>query len=479
MSKDKKRISFRGLLALALAGILPIGAPIGVAPLVKYAGAAAVWPAVLGYLVVLISAVPVLEYSRLASFSGGYYGLAELGLGLLAGKYTALMNYLYYVVWQAQNALLAGWIFAGIVGSASGGASPFWAWAAAAEGVVLVSYLGAVSPPKAYSERLLFWIMAASAAATAALSLYVVARTPYNSPLYLTPASAPPSSLALATAVVGFWLYVGYGTPLFYSEECEDAGDVWKAVVVGLSISAALYALAAYALVAAVPPGELDELGESPMPYLYAWSRYLPEPILMAYPLLLAPAALAYGGSAGSHARLLWAMARDGLVGGEWLGRLDKRGVPSNAALFNLLASSAVAVAIGLAVFAERGYSASSAELAWLYSSAGATILWYLHHVLPEFGLYGFLRRRPEIAVGTARLVLTSLAAPAAGTAVFAYTFYATLAYKYGELYKAPASAAFAASAFALLFLYYRKRRGGLGKSAINYLLAERGVTKP
>ncbi|MFB6490616.1 MAG: APC family permease [Thermoproteus sp. AZ2] len=281
-----QRISFRGLFALALAGILPVGAPLGIAPIIKYAGPASIWPVLLGYLLVLISSLPVLEYARLSPFAGGYYGLAELGLGLFAGKYTALMNYIYYVVWQAQNALLAGWLLTSLLASAYGGGPPAWLWAAAVEGVLILSYLGAVAPPKRYSEDVLFAVLAGSTAFTVALSLYVVAKSHYNSLDYLSPLSAPPGAIALATAVMGFWLYVGYGTPLFYSEEgANPTRDIWRAITLALTLSAAVYALSAYSIIAAVPPSDLAALESAPMPMYYAWSSYLPAPSCWAMPL--------------------------------------------------------------------------------------------------------------------------------------------------------------------------------------------------
>lgn len=470
-----QKISFRGLFALALAGILPVGAPLGIAPIIKYAGPASIWPVLLGYLLVLVSSLPILEYAKLLPFAGGYYGLAELGLGLFVGKYTALMNYIYYVVWQAQNALLAGWLLTSLLASA-GGNPPLWLWVAVVEGVLILSYFGAAAPPKRYSEDVLFAVLVGSTMFTIALSLYVVVKSHYNSLAYLSPLSAPPGAIALATAAMGFWLYVGYGAPLFYSEEgVNPTKDVWRAITSALTSSAAVYALSAYSIIAAVPPGKIAALESAPMPMYYAWSSYLPSPLLLSYAFILAPSALAYGGPAGSHARLLWAMARDGFMDIGWLKRLDK-GVPKNAALFNLAVSSAVAISLGAFAFLIRGFSVASAEDAWLYSSISATTLWYLHHVQPELGLYGFLRRHPEVKMSRLRRVGIAIVAPAIGTAAFAYTFYVALEYKYS--YRAPVYAALATAAAALTYTYYKKRRGELGKSTISYMLAERGVVE-
>ena len=457
----RRRLRYRDLLALDLAGILPVGAPIGVAPLIKYAGASAIWPVLLGYAMVLLSAIPVLEYSRLAAFAGGYYGLAELGLGPTAGKFTALANYLYYVAWQIQNALQAGWIVYSITGSPA-------AWAGVVAGVLILSYIGAVSPPRAYAADVLLPILASTISVTLAMDLYVVLKSPYNSPAYLYPGDW--SAVAVAASVQGFWMFVGYGTPLFYSEEAENPRrDIWRSVAAATTISAVVYALSAYAVVAAVPPAEVEALSSSPMPYLTAWSRYYPEALLLSYPLLMAPAALAYGGPTGSHARLLWAMARDGFIESRWIEAVDKNGVPRNAATLNLLISAASAYAVAGAIFITSGVDATAAEKAWLVASTGATVLWYAHHVLPEVALYPLLRRT-KAGVGKMRAVLTGVVAPAAGAAIFVYTSYELAVHK--PLYSSAVYVAAAISAAALAYTFYRRSKGKLGRSVVAYLAA-------
>lgn len=110
MGKDlnKGSISLIGLTFITIAGVLPIIAPIEVAAFISDAGGAAIWPVILGYLLFLAVSLPILEYTRLVSFSGGYYGLAEIGFGKTVGKFTALCNYLFYNSWQMANAFFIG-----------------------------------------------------------------------------------------------------------------------------------------------------------------------------------------------------------------------------------------------------------------------------------------------------------------------------------------------------------------------------------
>ncbi|MEM3326616.1 MAG: amino acid permease, partial [Thermoproteus sp.] len=306
---------------------------------------------------------------------------------------------------------------------------------------------------------------------TVALDIYVLSSSPYRSPSLLAP-PADWGPVALAAAVQGFWLFVGYGTPLFYSEEAErPLSDVWKAIAAATALSAAVYLLSVYAIVSAVPPADLNVLANSPMPYIDAWSKYLPQWALLLYPLALAPAVLAYGGPAGSHARLLWAMARDGFIGHKKL-REVKAGVPKNAALFNLALSAATALGTSALTFALYGMSPAAAEEAWLEVSTAATVLWYFHHVPPELALYPLLRKRPGLVKSRAEAVLTGVLAPAAGLAIFLYTLYYTAVYR---SYLPAVCASLAVAVAALVYTLIKRARGTLGSSTAAYLLAERG----
>jgi len=51
----------------------------------------------LAFFLVIFLTIPILEYTRLAKFAGGYYGAAELGFGKAVGKFVALTNYFYYI----------------------------------------------------------------------------------------------------------------------------------------------------------------------------------------------------------------------------------------------------------------------------------------------------------------------------------------------------------------------------------------------
>ncbi|BDB99749.1 hypothetical protein [Saccharolobus caldissimus] len=82
-----------------------------------------------------------------------------------------------------------------------------------------------------------------------AFSVSVIARSPYNSAYYLNPSNSTSglSGIFLATAIAGFFTFVGYGNPLFYTEETKESKRVtWIAIYLSLTISALVIALTAY-----------------------------------------------------------------------------------------------------------------------------------------------------------------------------------------------------------------------------------------
>ncbi|MEM3829610.1 MAG: hypothetical protein QXP36_10410 [Conexivisphaerales archaeon] len=85
---------------ISMAGILPIIGPMEVLSFVGSAKPAAIWPVILGFILFLLVSLPIFEYTKLTSFAGGYYGLAELGFGKAVGKFTSLTNYMFYMFWQ-------------------------------------------------------------------------------------------------------------------------------------------------------------------------------------------------------------------------------------------------------------------------------------------------------------------------------------------------------------------------------------------
>ncbi|ADL19823.1 Probable cationic amino acid permease [Acidilobus saccharovorans 345-15] len=472
---------FYAMVAAVVAGVLPIIGPIEVTAFISDSGPAAIWPVIIGYVLFVLVSLPILEYTRIVSFAGGYYGLAELGFGKGAGKFTALGNYFFYNWWQAANAFFIGWLLVDTVYYAYHVMLPIWAWLLASVATLVVTYAMSVQP----ARRLGIAITAAvltTLVIVVAFTAAVIARSPYNSAYYLNPANSAGGlrGLMLATAIVGFFTFAGYGTALFYSEEgVNPTRDVWKAIYVGLTVSAVAIALAAYSELVAVPRSELSQVTSSALPQLVAWSRYFPLSALVGLNfLILVVSLIAFGAGGGSQARLLWAMARDNFISSGWLKELNRHGVPANAALLDFALALATTLAVAASLVKVYGYNPNTVAVAWYVMGTASSITWYFHHFVPEFGLFPYVRRHPELGFSKLRLAVSGLAFPVLGTALFVYTFYEGVVSDLVEPYFAFMVTSLLVVVGIAAYTAYRASKGALGESVVSYMAVEAGRSK-
>lgn len=475
----KNQLSLVHLTAISIAGILPIIAPIEISPFIEDTGPAAIWPIILGYILFLLVSLPILEYTRLVPFAGGYYGLAELGFGKAVGKYTALANYMFYIFWQSANFFFIGWLLIDTVYLTSGVLLPYYIWVIAGTMALLVTFLFTIFPVRRLGNVITFAIIL-GLMVVIAFSIGVIVRSPYNSVIYyLNPFNSTSgwTGIFLATAVVGFFTFTGYGSPLFYTEETKESKRVaWIAIYLSLTISALVIALTAYSELISLPLSELSSITSSPLPELVAWSKYFPISALLALNyIILVISILAFAGGSGAQARLLWAMARDNFINVNWFKKLDSRKVPRNSALFNFLISLAVSIIIAFAMIKFYGYNPNTVATSWYAVATASSILWYFHHFVPEFGLFGFLRKHKEVRFSIVRKYVSGLIVPIGGMALFLYTFYQGIISDLVEPYFAFVIVSAILLIGDLIYVLIKKRKGQLGESVVEYMLAESG----
>ena len=94
----KNKVSFWQMTFFVIVGIGVYGFAYATAGgFTDTAGDAAIYVGILGLILVTLLTLPVLEYTRLVKFEGGYYGMAEMGFGKNVGNFTAFNNYIYYI----------------------------------------------------------------------------------------------------------------------------------------------------------------------------------------------------------------------------------------------------------------------------------------------------------------------------------------------------------------------------------------------
>ncbi|MEM0120380.1 MAG: APC family permease [Thermoprotei archaeon] len=474
-------IGLLGLVMISMAGVLPIIGPMEVAAFIGSAGPAAIWPVIVGFVLFLVVSLPILEYTKITPFAGGYYGLAELGFGKAAGKYTAITNYVFYLLWQTTNGFAMPAILMNTLYLLYGIVLPIWAWLLLALLVLVVTNASAAIHVK-HLSRILIVITVITLLIVVSYTLYVIARSPYNSLYYLNPANSYSgfTGIALGTAIYGFFLYVGYGTTLFYSEEAKQGRkDVWRSVYLSLGISAIAIALAAYSEVISVPLSDLSTVANSTLPQMVTWIHYLPASALLGLNVLVVIISMvSFSAGGGAQSRLLWSMARDNFINVKWLGKLNKNRVPINAILLQFFVSLAIILTVAGLLVHFYGYNIDTVTTAWFLGGSAGTIIWYFHHFIPEFGLYSYLRKHKEVNYSAFRRLVIGLIIPLLGTALFIYTFYDGIISDLVEPYFAFVIADAVILVALLLFVYYKARKNALGESVVNYMAAELGKEK-
>jgi amino acid transporter len=479
---SKGSVSFIGLLGLTLAGVLAIIGPIEIAAFIGDTGPAAIWPIILGYVLFVLVSFPILEYTRIAPFAGGYYGLAELGFGKAFGKFTSLANYSFYNFWQTANAFFIAWLAVDTIYILYGILLPIWTWFLIAFITIIITYVMTIQKARNLSKIITYAILG-TLVIVVGFIVYIVLRTPYNSTFYLNPGNSFGGfgGIALATAVLGFYLFTGYGAALFYAEEgVQSRKNMWKAVYIGLTISAFIIALAAYSEVASVPISDLATVGGSSIPQLATWIYFIPaKALLILNMIILVVSLIAFGAGGGSQARLMWAMTRDNFIKSKWLNTIhDTRKTPSNAASFDGLLAGLTVFLVAVLMVHFYGYNANTVADCFFVAGTASTILWYFHHFVPEFGLFTFLGKHKEIKFSKARRYTSGLIIPIAGGALFVYTFYLGIISDLVEPYLAFVIVALLIIVVIIGYTIYKYHKGELGESTVNYMVAETGNTE-
>lgn len=474
---NKKSIGLLGLVIISMAGVLAIIGPMEVSSFVSASGPAAMWPVILGFILFIIVSLPIFEYTKFTNFAGGYYGLAELGFGRAVGKYTSMSNYIFYIFWQTTNFFAMSAIIVDTVDGLYNYMIPIWGWILLGLAVLILTNFMSSLHPKLLSQTLIY-ITIGTTILVVAFILFVVFKSPYNSTYYLNPANSYNgfSGIAQGTAIYGFFLFVGYGSTLFYSEEARNGRrDVWKAIYIGLALSAVVIALSAYSVVATVPVSSLGTVSNATLPEIVAWIHYIPAPALLILSLIVVVISmLSFGAGAGSQSRLMWSMARDQFVQSVRLRKLSQKNkTPVNSILLQSILALVFAIIVAVTMVSVYGYNVNTVTTAWFAVGSGGTVVWYFHHFIPEFGLFPYINRHKELKYSSFRKWVVGLVVPIGGTALFVYTFYLGILSDLLEPYFAFMLAAVISLLGIFIYVVYKAKANKLGESTVAYMAAE------
>ncbi len=424
LSKDK--VGLWSMAFMTVAAIYPMAMAVSnAAAAVAYAGFAAPLIPILGAILILLASIPILEYARLTSFAGGYYGLTELGFGKAVGKFVSLMNLFYFLFFDVLTSTAFAYVIYSSLTYLNGYILPSWLYILISILFFAGMYVVSVIDLKVAAK----WIIFSGIIQILILLIYgavVIIRTPYNSLQAFNPSVSPGglSGLFLGVILAGFLFYTGYGVPLFFSEEGKASfKNVWKAIIVGVLISTAIGIYAMYSEVAAIGLSHATSLSSELSPGLAAYIPYLG---LAAGWLFFIVALLgqAFGGFVPgmSFTRLLYAMGRDKFMGSKIFTKVNSKGSPTNASLFNAILGALVTIIIEFLMI--HFYGVTQGPFFALFLAGSMVVaLWFIHHIIPEMALAFYLHKTGK-RVTELRNFLISVVAPAGGVVLFVYAFY-------------------------------------------------------
>ncbi len=422
----KNKIGLWAMAFMTVAAIYPMAMAVSnAAAAVEYGGFAAPLIPIIGAILILLATVPILEYSRIASFSGGYYGLAELGFGKSVGKFVGLENLFYFFSFDVLTSTAFAYVIYTSLTYISHYILPSWLFILISVIFMFAMFFITVLD-LSISAKIVIISGILQIIVLVTYSAIVIIRSPYNSVQAFNPASAPDgiSGLFLGVILAGFLFYTGYGVPLFFSEEGRASfKDVWKAIIIGVIIPTIVGVMAIYAEVVAVGIPHAVALQNDLSPGLAAFTPYLgiPAAILFVFVALLGQG---MGGFVPgmTTARLLYSMSRDNFIGGKSLTKISKRGTPVNAAIVNLIIGLLATVIDEVVMIHFYGLSQGVFDALFLAGSM-AVAFWFIHHIIPDISLAVYLHRK-NINIMKPRNFLISIIAPAGAIILFIYSFY-------------------------------------------------------
>ncbi len=423
---SKKKVGLWAMAFLTVAAIYPMAMAVSnAAAAVQYGGFAAPLIPIIGAVLILLATVPILEYSRIASFAGGYYGLAELGFGKAVGKFVGLDNLMYFFTFDVLNYTAFAYVMYTSLDYMFQYILPSWVFILLSVLFMFAMFLVTVLD-LSISLKAVIISGIIQVVILVVYSLIVIAKTPYNSTLAFSFSSAPggASGLFLGVILAGFLFYTGYGVPLFFSEEGKAPfRDVWRAIIIGVVIPTVVGVLTIYAEVVAVGLPHASALVSDLSPGLAAFMPYLGLPAAFLF-FLVALVGQGFGGFVPgmTTARLLYSMGRDNFMGGKFLSKVSSKGIPVNAAIVNLVIGLAATVIDESVMIYYYGLTQGVFDALFLAGSM-AVAYWFIHHIIPDISLAFYLHRKKQ-KLTTLRNLLISIVAPAGAIALFVYSFY-------------------------------------------------------
>ncbi len=476
-SLQSESVSLLRTVMWGIAGILPISVMLG--GLSATAGYASPFVILLALGIILLISVPVLEYTRLAKFAGGYYGAAELGFGKTVGKFVGLSNYVFYLGWQLGNAAFIATVVAVGYYAVYSTYPPAFVYFSAGFLALFVPFLSSILNVKKVSAIVTYMTIIGIVLNIFAIGLLFAHATHFSLNQF-NPSYAPGGlhGALFSLVVYGFFTYAGYGFLLFYSEEGKSPfKNTWKAAVIALVISTVISVIVLYAINAVYGSVGILKAIAFPQPGLLLYVRYLGatgELLIVAFLVILFLFSFASG--SGSQARLLYTLSRDGFFKNKWIGKLNKNRVPANQLFLSFVIATVLFFVQGAILIPAYGYFSAIFYMAYVPSTI-ATVFWYFHHLIPDLSLSNFFRKH-NIRLSSPRPLVTSIVAPVVATVLIVYSLYESIIADTVEPYFAGVVLSAIVVLGLALWVVFKWHRGTIGRSSVEEMLNTEAIEK-
>ncbi len=470
-------VSFLRTIMWGVAGILSISALLGSISATGGYASPFVLIMVLG-LVVLIT-IPVLEYTRLAKFAGGYYGAAELGFGKATGKFVALTNYFFYLGSQVAIAAFVGSIVAVGYYAVYNTYPPIYVYFLSGILLLTIPLIISTMHVKRVSAIVTYMTIVGFVLNIVAFGL-LISHAHYFSLQQFNPAFAPGGlkGALFSMVVYGFFVYAGYGFLLFYSEEGKQPfKNTWRAAIIAMGISAVLWVMMSYAVNAVFGPVHILTAIVFPQPGLLLYVKWLgPAGELFIVGFLVLLVTFSFASCIGAQARVVYTLSRDNFIKNKWVGRLNRNQVPANSMFLNFVISLAAFLSMGAILVPAYGYFSAIFYMSYV-SSTIVTVFWYFHHIIPDLSLSAFFRRH-RISLLKPRAFVISLLIPLVSAGLIIYSVYETIIIDMVEPFFAAIVVSLLITVGIMVWVAYRHFTGTIGISSVEARLNDEALAK-
>ena len=395
----KHTVGFWGLVFYALGTVLPFGI-FGLAAIAILTFTPnGVMDFLLGFIVTLIAASVVYQFSKKITHAGGYYAFVASGMGKMPGLFSGLLYAAYLVTTLATGAASIGFLVSVFMSYFFGYVTPLFILYVLDISVCvlmfLVVYFGVAATTK---TAIVIGGLEMVSIVVISVTMIVLFGGKNTTAALALPSISGLHAFFLGFIVASFESYAGYGGLLTLSEEAKLPKElVRKALVVTISLAALAFMLGTYATEVGWGMSNLKTLVALTAPGYTVVGKWLGLGVAVYVLLLLLAAQYLSPMMAGSSgSRVLYALARDGALP-SFFGHLNKHKAPSSAALFSMIAGIVLIIAFTQPMVAVYGYT-DGIFYAVIVLAIMLTILSMVIHILSGLSMpiYFFRQLRTE-----------------------------------------------------------------------------------